>query len=127
MLFVTLDTQVSPDNAVRLIDAFVDKLDLAKIGFAVTILKEEGRPPYEPGVLLKLYLYGYLNKIRSSRKLEKECGRNIELQWLMQNLLPNYHTIADFRKVHGLALKNMFRLYVQFLGDSGLLGKRRWA
>ena len=124
MLFVTLDTQVSADNAVRLIDAFVDKLDLIKLGFALVVLKEEGRPPYEPGLLLKLYLYGYLNKIRSSRKLEKECGRNIELQWLMQNLVPNYHTIADFRKVHGLALKNMFRLYVQFLGDSGLLGKK---
>ena len=123
MLFVTLDIQVSPDNPVRLIDAFVDKLDLEKLGFKATVLKEEGRPPYEPGMLLKLYLYGYLNKIRSSRKLERECGRNIELQWLMQNLQPNYHTIADFRKVHGLALKNMFRLYVQFLGDSGLLGK----
>jgi len=74
-------------------------------------------------VLLKLYLYGYLNKIRSSRKLEKECGRNTELQWLLQNLRPNYHTIADFRKAHGHPLQNMFRLYVQFLSDAGLLGK----
>ena len=76
-----------------------------------------------PAVLLKLYLYGYLNKIRSSRKLEKECSRNIELQWLLQNLTPNYHTIADFRKVHAAPLQSMFRLYVQFLGDAGLLGK----
>ena len=78
MLFVTLNTQVSPDNAVRLINAVVDKLDLVKLGFTATLLKEEGRPAYEPGVLLKLYLYGYLNKIGSSHKLEKECGRNIE-------------------------------------------------
>ena len=124
MLFLTLDTQVSPDNPVRLVDAFVDKLDLKKLGFTDVILKEQGRPPFEPGLLLKLYLYGYLNKIRSSRKLEQECGRNIELQWLTQNLQPNYHTICDFRKVHGLALKNMFKLYVHFLGDSGLLGKK---
>ena len=68
-------------------------------------------------------MYGYLNKIRSSRKLEKECSRNIELQWLLQNLRPNYHTIADFRKVHSQALQNMFRLYVQFLSEAGLLGK----
>jgi hypothetical protein len=68
-------------------------------------------------------LYGYLNKIRSSRKLEKECGRNTELQWLLQHLVPNYHTIADFRKLHAQALKNMFQLYVQFLSEAGLLGK----
>ena len=70
-----------------------------------------------------MYLYGYLNKIRSSRKLEKECSRNIELQWLLQGLQPNYHTIADFRKVHAQPLQSMFKLYVQFLSDAGLLGK----
>jgi transposase len=121
--FCTLEDQVSIDNPVRLMDAFIDKLDLQKIGFTNTVHKTEGRPPYAPAVLLKLYLYGYLNKIRSSRKLEKECARNIELQWLMQNLRPNYHTIADFRKLHPLALQAMFRLYVQFLSDAGLLGK----
>ena len=121
--FSTLEEQVSVDNAVRLIDAFIDKLDLQKLGFSNTIHKSEGRPPYAPAVLLKLYLYGYLNKIRSSRKLEKECSRNIELQWLLQNLQPNYHTIADFRKLHSMSLQNMFRLYVQFLGDADLLGK----
>ena len=67
--------------------------------------------------------YGYLNKIRSSRKLEKECSRNIELQWLLQGLQPNYHTIADFRNVHPVPLQSMFKLYVQFLSDAGLLGK----
>jgi transposase len=121
--FATLDDQVSPDNPVRLMDAFVDKLDLQRLGFQKTIHKSEGRPPYAPGVLLKLYLYGYLNKIRSSRKLEKECRRNIELQWLLQTLQPNYHTIADFRKLHVVPLQSMFRLYVQFLGEAGLLGK----
>ena len=121
--FATLEDQISPDNPVRLIDVFVEKLELKKLGFAGTVHKSKGRPPYAPGVLLKLYLYGYLNKIRSSRKLEKECGRNIEMQWLLQGLQPNYHTIADFRKVHAKPLQAMFKLYVQFLGDAGLLGK----
>jgi transposase len=121
--FSTLEDQVSADNAVRLIDAFIDKLDLEQLGFTGTVHKSEGRPPYAPAVFLKLYLYGYLNKIRSSRKLEKECSRNIELQWLLQGLQPNYHTIADFRKLHAAPLQSMFRLYVQFLGEAGLLGK----
>jgi transposase len=121
--FATLEDQVSTDNPVRLMDAFIDKLDLQKLGFINTVHKSEGRPPYAAAVLLKLYLYGYLNKIRSSRKLEKECIRNIELQWLLQSLQPNYHTIADFRKLHYRPLQNMFRLYVQFLDDAGLLGK----
>lgn len=121
--FSTLEQQVAANNAVRLIDVFIDKLELDKLGFIKTVHKSEGRPPYAPGVLLKLYLYGYLNKIRSSRKLERECSRNIELQWLLENLSPNYHTIADFRKLHGVALQNMFRLYVQFLGEADLLGK----
>jgi len=121
--FITLDDQLAADNPVRLIDAFVDKLDLQKLGFTGTDHKSEGRPPYAPQVLLKLYLYGYLNKIRSSRKLEKECSRNIELQWLLQSLQPNYHTIADFRKLHALPLQSMFKLYIQFLSDADLLGK----
>ena len=105
--FSRLEDQVSADNPVRLIDAFVDKLDLQKLGFTNTIHKSEGRPPFAPAVLLKLYLYGYLNKIRSSRKLEKETNRNIELQWLLKQLVPNYHTIADFRKVHVVPLQAM--------------------
>lgn len=121
--FATLEDLVSPDNPVRLIDAFIDKLDLQRLGFSNTVHKSEGRPPYAPAVLLKLYLYGYLNKIRSSGKLEKECSRNTELQWLLQSLQPNYHTIADFRKLHAKPLQCMFRLYVQFLGNAGLLGK----
>ena len=85
--FATLDDQVSADNPVRLIDAFIDKLELERLGFTKTVHKSEGRPPYAPGALLKLYLYGYLNKIRSSHKLEKECIRNRELQWLLQRPL----------------------------------------
>ncbi|MFC4231586.1 transposase [Parasediminibacterium paludis] len=77
--FSTLDEQVTADNSVRLIDAFIDKLDMQRLGFTGIVHKSEGRPPYAPSVLLKLYLYGYLNKIRSSRKLEKEAYRNIEL------------------------------------------------
>ncbi len=121
--FSTLEEQVAADNPVRLIDAFIDKLDLQKLGFTNTVHKSEGRPPYAPAVLLKLYLYGYLNKIRSSRKLEKECSRNRELEWLLQCLQPNYHTIADFRKLHAKPLQAMFKLYVQFLAGAGLLGK----
>ena len=121
--FITLDDQLAPDNPVRLIDAFIDKLDLQKLGFIKMLSKTEGRPAYAPQVLLKLYLYGYLNKIRSSRKLEKESSRNIELQWLLQNLTPNYHSIADFRKLHAVALQSMFKLYVHFLSDADLLGK----
>lgn len=121
--FSTLEDQVTADNSVRLIDAFIDKLDLEKLGFTKMAHKSEGRPPFAPQVLLKLYLYGYLNKIRSSRKLEKECSRNLELQWLLQNLQPNYHTIADFRKLHAQPLQNMFKLYVHFLSEADLLGK----
>ena len=121
--FSTLDDQVSADNPVRLIDAFIDKLELQKLGFTNTMHKSEGRPPYAPALLLKLYLYGYLNKIRSSRKLEKECSRNIEMIWLLQHLQPNYHTIADFRKVHAKPLQAMFKIYVLFLNDTDLLGK----
>lgn len=121
--FSSLEDQVSAENPVRLIDAFIDKLDLQQLGFSKMVHKTEGRPAYAPQVLLKLYLYGYLNKIRSSRKLEKECSRNIELQWLLQNLTPNYHTIADFRRLQTVPLQSIFKLYIHFLADADLLGK----
>jgi transposase len=121
--FITADEQIAADNPVRLIDVFIDKLDLQKLGFSKAVQHSEGRPGYAPQVFLKLYLYGYLNKIRSSRKLEKECSRNIELQWLLQGLQPNYHSIAYFRKLHAPSLQAIFKLYVQFLSDAGLLGK----
>jgi transposase len=121
MEFSSLDDLVEQDNQVRFIEAFVEKLDLTQLSFITKTIKSEGRPSFNPKVLLKLYFYGYLNGIRSSRRLEKECKRNIELQWLMQKLIPNYHTIADFRKDNPGALKNTFKLFVLFLKDMGLV------
>ena len=90
--------------------------------FVIAEIKTEGRPAFDPKIFLKLYFYGYLNGIRSSRRLERECVRNIELQWLLSGLIPNYHSIADFRKVNPVALKNTFKLFVLFLKDIGLIG-----
>lgn len=120
--FSSLEDLIEKDNVVRFVDAFVDKLELSKLGFNLNIVKNEGRPSYDSAVFLKLYIYGYLNGIRSSRKLEKECVRNIELQWLMSGLTPNYHSIADFRKLNPLALRNTFKLFVLFLKDVDLIG-----
>ena len=85
-----LDEYIAQDNPVRFLDAFADTLDLAGLGFQHAILKETGRPPYDPADLLKLYVYGYLNRIRSSRQLEKEAGRNLELIWLLRRLTPDF-------------------------------------
>ena len=109
------DALIGSDNPVRVIDAFVDILDLVSLGFTKTSLSKEGRAPYEAKHLLKLFYYGYLNKIRSSRKLEAECVRNVELWWLIYQLAPSYHTIADFRKDNAAALKKAFKVFVAFL------------
>jgi len=103
-------------------DAFIAQIDLSKFGFAAKILKSEGRPAYTNQLMLKIYIYGYFNGIRSSRRLETECCRKIELQWLTANLKPNYHSFADFRKINPLALKAVFKLFVLFLKDAGLVG-----
>ena len=115
MQFTSLDDLVPAGNPVRLIDAFVEKLDMKRLGIKQhgswrqqMKTNPGGAPRFDDRLLLKLYLYGYLNKIRSSRKLEQECNRNVELRWLMQELSPNYHTIADFRKKHAEGLKNHF-------------------
>jgi transposase len=121
MRFSSLEDAISADNQVRFIDAFVTFLDLEKLGFAVTSIKSEGRPSYNIKVFLKIYLYGYLNGLRSSRKLEKECFRNIEMQWLLEDMRPNYHSISDFRKNNPAALKNLFKLFVVFLKDADLI------
>ncbi|MGB3084038.1 MAG: transposase [Saprospiraceae bacterium] len=105
-------------------DLFVEQFDLLKLGFDVKTLKNEGRPSFESSTLLKIYLYGYLNGLRSSRRLESECCRNIELQWLTLGLRPNDHTIADFRKYNPKALKNVFKLFVSFLKDIDLIGRQ---
>ena len=119
--FTSLEEPIDKDNPVRFIDAFVDALELEKLDFIVTESKTEGRPAFEPKIFLKLYFYGYLNGIRSSRRLERECVRNIELQWLLAGLVPNYHTIADFRKTNPKALKSTFKLFVLFLRDLDLV------
>jgi transposase len=119
--FTSLEEPIDTDNPVRFIDAFVDTLELNKLGFIVPESKMEGRPAFEPKTFLKLYFYGYMNGIRSSRRLERECIRNIELQWLLSGLAPNYHSIADFRKTNPIALKSTFKLFVLFLKDLDLI------
>jgi transposase/uncharacterized protein (UPF0179 family) len=121
---VSLDELISTENAVRLIDAFVEKLDLGAMHFVTKSIKQEGRPSFEGKVFLKLYLYSYMNGIRSSRKMEKECERNVELQWLLKKIVPNYHSISDFRKNNSKALVNLFKLYVMFLKESDLVSGR---
>ena len=107
-----MDDYVGPDNPVRFIDAFVDGLDLAAAGFARVTPEETGRPGYAPGDLLKLYIYGYLNRVRSSRRLEAECHRNIEVIWLLRTLKPDFKTIADFRADNRKAFRAVFRQFV---------------
>ncbi len=93
-----IDDYITAENPVRFIDAFVEGLNLEELGFKNAITKTTGRPPYNPADLLRLYIYGYLNRIRSSRSLEKETHRNLEVIWLMKKLRPDFKTIADFRK-----------------------------
>jgi transposase len=119
---VSLEDTISQDNPIRFIDAFVHSINLERIGFRERVLKTEGRPSFDTKVFLKIYLYGYLNGIRSSRKLEKECFRNLEMQWLLEAIRPNYHSIADFRKDNPKALKQLFKLFVSFLKDADLIG-----
>lgn len=121
MLFGTLESAIAMDHVVRFIDAFVEKLDLDRLGFRVQVLQKEGRPAFESRVFMKLYLYGYINGIRSSRRLERECERNIELHWLLGRLVPNYHSIADFRKHNPKALRNTFKIFVLFLKETDLI------
>ena len=100
MMMFCLETAITKDSFVRVVDAFVDAIDLKSFGFSRVDCPEEGRPPYHPSVLLTLYLYGYRYGIRSSRKLEREAQTNIEAMWLLGGLRPKYKTIADFRKNH---------------------------
>src|SRR6187399_895203 len=100
-----LDDYIAEDNPVRAVDAFVDELDLKQLGFAGADPAATGRPAYHPAVLLKLYIYGYLNRIPSSRRLERETQRNVELMWLTGRLAPDFKTIADFRKNNGPAIR----------------------
>ena len=121
MTIASLEDTISLDNPIRFIDAFVEHLELKALGFEVQTLKTEGRPSFDTKIFLKLYLYGYLNGLRSSRKLEKECIRNTEVQWLLCGLVPNYHSISDFRKHNPIGIKKLFKLFVSFLKDSDLI------
>lgn len=107
-----IDNFVTEDNPVRVIDFFVDQLDLLSLGFESVTAKQTGRPGYHPATMLKLYIYGYLHRIQSSRRLEKETHRNVELMWLLERLRPDFKTIADFRKDNGKGIKNVCRKFV---------------
>lgn len=118
-----IDDYVGSDNPVRFIDAFVDGLDLTKAGFTRVEPKATGRPGYAPGDLLKLYIYGYLNRVRSSRRLEAECHRNIEVIWLLRTLKPDFKTIADFRADNRAAFKAVFRAFTLLCKRLDLFGR----
>ena len=117
----TLDDYVAEDNPVRAVDAFVDGLALSELGFFRVEALEKGRPGYHPATLLKIYIYGYLNRIPSSRRLERECQRNIELVWLTGQLAPDFKTIADFRKDNGKAIREVCRTFVALCRELDLL------
>ena len=116
-----LDDWVDENNPVHVIEAFVGALDLLALGFAGVMPAATGRPAYHPAVLLKLYIYGYLNKVQSSRRLEREAGRNVELMWLLGRLVPDHKTIADFRKENGAALRQVCIRFVALSRQMGLL------
>lgn len=117
-----LDDYISGENPVRFIDEFIEGLDLAGLGFGKAIPKQTGRPPYDPGDLLRLYVYGYLNRTRSSRRLEREAGRNVELMWLMRKLRPDFKTIADFRRDNGEGIKRVCREFTLWCKRLELFG-----
>jgi len=116
-----LDDWIDEDNPVRVIDAFIDGLDLGELGFEGVEPAETGRPAYHPSVLLKLYVYGYLNRVQSSRRLEREAGRNVEVMWLLGRLVPDHKTVADFRKDSGHAIRKVCARFVELCREMGLL------
>jgi transposase len=124
LLPAVLDDYVGPEAAVRVVDVFVDGLDMAGLGFGRAAPAALGRPGYDPRDLLKLYIYGYLNEVRSSRRLERECGRNLEVMWLVRRLAPDFKTIADFRRDNTEAIVGTARAFVLFCRDQGLFAAR---
>src|ERR1700740_3696194 len=118
-----LDDFVAEDNPVRIIEAFVEELDLASVGFDGAIPATTGRPSYHPAVLLKIYIYGYLNRVQSSRRLERECQRNVELMWLTGRLAPDFKTIADFRRDNGAGLRGVCRRFVELCSHMKLFSE----
>jgi len=120
LLPASLEDYVEPDNPVRVVDAFIDELDLSAIGFTGVTPATTGRPSYHPSTLLKLYLYGYLNRVQSSRRLEREAKRNVEVMWLTGRLAPDFKTIADFRKDNGAAIQAVCAKFVEVCVDLGM-------
>src|SRR6266516_5966161 len=118
----SLDEYITDENPVRFIDAFVDQLDLQDLGFTRTVASPLGRPAYHRGDLLKLYIYGYLNRLRSSRLLERESHRNVELIWLLKKLTPDFKTIADFRKDNLQPLQKVCRTFTLLCKERELFG-----
>jgi transposase len=118
-----LEDWITEDNPVRAVDAFIDELDLTELGFAGAQPAATGRPAYHPATLLKIYIYGYLNRIQSSRRLEREAQRNIELVWLTGRLMPDFKTIADFRKDNGEAIRRVCREFVELSREVGLFAE----
>jgi transposase len=118
-----LDDWIDEDNTVRVIDAFVDAIDLGELGFDGVVPETTGRPSYHPSALLKLYVYGYLNRVQSSRRLEREAGRNVEVMWLLGRLVPDHKTVADFRKDNGRAIRKVCARFVELCREMGLLAK----
>jgi transposase len=116
-----LDDYIAEDNPVRVVDAFVEELDLQALGFERIEPADTGRPSYHPSVLLKIYIYGYLNRVQSSRRLERECQRNVELMWLIGRLAPDFKTIADFRRDGGKGIRNARRQFVMICRQLKLL------
>ena len=119
----SLDDYVSDTNPVRVVDVFVDELDLVNLGFEGVIPADTGRPAYHPAILLKIYIYGYLNRIQSSRRLEREAQRNVELMWLTERLMPDFKTIANFRKDNTKAIRGVCRQFVVLCQQLGLFGE----
>jgi len=119
----SLDEFVAEDSTVRVVDAFVDELDLASLGFDGATPASIGRPSYHPAVLLKIYIYGYLNRIQSSRRLERECHRNLELMWLTGRLAPDFKTIADFRRDNGTGIRNVCSRFITLCRDLKLFSQ----
>ena len=119
----SIDDYISEDNSVRLIDEYIDQLDMVLLGFKRAVPARIGRPSYNPKDLLKLYIYGYLNRVRSSRRLEQEASRNLEVIWLLKKLKPDFKTIADFRKDNKKALKAVYRDFTRLCDGWKLFGK----
>jgi len=119
----SLDDFIAEGNAVRVVDAFAEELDLQSMGFEGAAPAATGRPSYDPAVLLKIYIYGYLNRVQSSRRLERECQRNVEVMWLTGRLAPDFKTIADFRRDNGKGIRAVCRRFVELCRDLKLFSQ----